>query len=93
MRTVFTAARLPGYRHAQLSATCVGRRDTRLKVLGPSVRRSPAILSVVESCRRIKIPIRDYFAAVLPGLNNLSIPRLTHLTLAAWAARQNRTAA
>jgi transposase len=57
---------------------------------GPKIA---AILSVVESCRRIKIPGHDYFAGVLPGLNNLSIPRLTHLTPAAWAARQDRNAA
>jgi hypothetical protein len=27
-----------------------------------------AILSAVESCRRQKIPVRDYLGAVLPGL-------------------------
>jgi transposase len=32
---------------------------------GPKVA---AILSIVESCRRLKIPIRDYLADVLPGL-------------------------
>jgi len=32
---------------------------------GPKVA---AILSVVETCRRINIPVRDYLAAVLPGL-------------------------
>jgi len=32
---------------------------------GPKVA---AILSVVESCRRLKLPVRDYLAAVLPGL-------------------------
>jgi transposase len=31
---------------------------------GPKVA---AILSIVETCRRMKIPIRDYLAAVLPG--------------------------
>ena len=53
---------------------------------GPKIA---AILSVVESCRRIKIPVRDYFAAVLPGLNNLSIRRVADLTPPAWAATQN----
>ena len=57
---------------------------------GPKIA---AILSVLESCRRIKILVRDYFAAMLPGLNNLSIPRQTQLTPAAWAARQDRNAA
>jgi len=50
---------------------------------GPKVA---AILSVVESCRRLKLPQRDYFATVLPGLAGLSIQRLPHLTPAAWVA-------
>jgi transposase len=52
---------------------------------GPKVA---AILSIVESCRRMKIPIRDYLAAVLPGIADVSIQRLASLTPAAWAARQ-----
>ena len=52
---------------------------------GPKVA---AILSIVETCRRMKIPIRDYLAAVLPGIANLSIQRLADLTPAAWAARR-----
>jgi len=51
---------------------------------GPKVA---AILSIVESCRRLKIPVRDYLAAVLPGLAGTSIQRLAELTPAAWAAR------
>ena len=46
-----------------------------------------AILSVVESCRRVKIPVRDYFSAILPGLADLPIRRLPELTPAAWVAR------
>jgi transposase len=49
--------------------------------------RIAAILSVVESCRRMKLPVRNYLAAVLPGLANLPIQRVTQLTPAAWAAR------
>ena len=51
---------------------------------GPKVA---AILSIVESCRRLKIPLRDYLGAVLPGLADISIQRLAELTPAAWAAR------
>ena len=51
---------------------------------GPKVA---AILSVIESCRRLKIPVRDYLAAILPGLNNLSIQRIAELTPAAWAGK------
>jgi transposase len=46
-----------------------------------------AILSIVESCRRLKVPVRDYLGAVLPGLADISIQRLAELTPAAWAAR------
>lgn len=56
---------------------------------GPKVT---AILSVVESCRRLKIPVREYFAAVLPGLANVSIQRVAELTPAAWAKKQNQPA-
>jgi len=51
---------------------------------GPKVA---AILSIVESCRRLKIPLRDYLGAVLPGLADISIQRLAEVTPAAWAAR------
>jgi hypothetical protein len=37
--------------------------------------RIAAILSIVETCRRLKIPVRGYLAAVLPGLANTSIQR------------------
>jgi transposase len=53
---------------------------------GPKIA---AILSVVESCRRLKLPVRDYLAAVLPGLADLPIQRLPHLTPAAWVAQHS----
>jgi len=48
-----------------------------------------AILSVVESCRRLKLPVRDYLAAVLPGLADRPIQRLPDLTPAAWVAQHS----
>jgi hypothetical protein len=50
---------------------------------GPKVA---AILSVIESCRRLKLPVREYLASVLPGLADLPVSRLPQLTPAAWAA-------
>jgi transposase len=50
---------------------------------GPKVA---AILSIVESCRRLKIPIKEYLAGVLPGLADRSVQRLAELTPTAWAA-------
>jgi transposase len=49
--------------------------------------RVAAILSVTESCRRLGIPVREYLAAVLPGLADVRIQKLADLTPAAWAAR------
>jgi hypothetical protein len=46
-----------------------------------------AILSVVETCRRMAIPVREYLGAVLPGLADVSIHRIAELTPVAWAAR------
>jgi transposase len=50
---------------------------------GPKVA---AILSIIESCRRLKIPARDYLAAVLPGLADLPMHRIQERTPSAWAA-------
>ncbi len=49
--------------------------------------RIAAILSVTESCRRLGVPIREYLAAILPGLADVRIQKLADLTPAAWAAR------
>jgi transposase len=46
-----------------------------------------AIISVIESCRRLKIPVRDYLADILPGLANAPRQRVADLTPAAWAAK------
>jgi transposase len=52
---------------------------------GPKIA---AILSVVESCRRLKLPVRDYLAAILPGLADVPIQRLPELTPSTWAAQR-----
>jgi hypothetical protein len=51
---------------------------------GPKVA---AILSVLESCRRLNLPVREYLASVLPGLAKLPVQRVGQYTPAAWAAR------
>ncbi len=48
--------------------------------------RVAAILSIVETCRRLKIPVRAYLTAVLPGLANSSIQKIPQLTPTAWVA-------
>ena len=53
---------------------------------GPKVA---AILSVAESCRRLQVPVRDYFSTVLPGPADLPIRRVPDLTPAVWVARHS----
>lgn len=50
---------------------------------GPKVA---AILSVVESCRRLGMPVKDYLAEVLPGLNRRTLSEVATLTPARWSA-------
>ncbi len=49
--------------------------------------RIAAILSIIETCRRLRIPIRNYLASILPGLADLPVKRVAELTPTAWAAR------
>ena len=49
--------------------------------------RIAAIVSVVQSCRRLNIPVREYLGSVLPGLANFPVNRIAELTPVAWAAR------
>jgi transposase len=53
---------------------------------GPKVA---AILSVVESCRRLQVPVRHYFSTILPGLADLRIRCLADLTPAVWVGRHS----
>jgi transposase len=51
--------------------------------------RIAAILSVIESCRRLKLPVRDYLADILPGLANAPLQRIPEFTPRTWAARHS----
>src|SRR5271165_4089120 len=70
-----------------IRAVALGRRNwihVGSKEAGPRVA---AIISVVETCRRLKIPVRDYLGSVLPGLGDFPVSRIAELTPAAWATR------
>jgi transposase len=54
------------------------------KEAGPKIA---AIFSIVESCRKLGVPIRQYLADVLPGLADRSIQDLAELTPTAYAAK------
>ena len=45
-----------------------------------------AILSIIESCRRLGGPVKPYLADMLPGLNARTLSQLTNLTPARWSA-------
>ncbi len=55
------------------------------KEAGPRVA---AIISIVETCRRLGLPVRDYLGSVLPGLADFPIKRVADLTPSAWTARK-----
>ena len=50
--------------------------------------RVAAIISVVETCRRLGINVRDYLMDVLPLIPSWPANRIAELTPTAWAARQ-----
>ena len=54
-------------------------------VAGPKVA---AILSVIESCRRLRVPVREYLLDVLPGLERVNIRDLDSRTPSGWMRRQ-----
>jgi transposase len=54
------------------------------KEAGPRVA---AIISIIETCRRLNLKVRDYLGSVLPGLADFPINRVAELTPSAWAAR------
>jgi hypothetical protein len=50
---------------------------------GPKIA---AILSVVESCRRLQVPVKDYLLAVLPGMSRRKHSEVAQLTPTRWNA-------
>ena len=53
---------------------------------GPKVA---AILSIVESCRRLGVPAKDYLLAVVPGLDRRTFSEIAKVTPARWAANRS----
>ena len=65
----------------------LGRRNwihVGSKEAGPRVA---AIISIVETCPRLSLPLRDYLSSVLPGLADFPSNRVAELTPKAWATR------
>jgi hypothetical protein len=78
-----SARTLRGWRAKRLVPAIKVGKDVGSEEAGPRVA---AIASVVETCRRLKISVRDYLGSILPGLANFPVNRITKLTPGAWAA-------
>jgi hypothetical protein len=68
----------------------IGRKDCLhlgSKEAGPKIA---AIFSIVESCRRLGVPIRKYLLDMLPGLADRSIQSLIELTPTVYAAKMTK---
>jgi transposase len=66
----------------------VGRKNwlhVGSKQAGPKVA---AIMSVVESCRRLRATVKEYLADVLPGMERRKLSEVARLTPAQWLARR-----
>jgi hypothetical protein len=63
--------------------------SSTIRVQGGPIARDhlAAIFSIVESCRKLDVPIRKYLADVLPGLADRSIQSLAELTPTTYAAK------
>jgi hypothetical protein len=53
--------------------------------------RVAAIVSIVETCRRLGLRVRDYLGSVLPGLADFPVNRVAELTPRAWASSNQLT--
>ena len=61
----------------EIGIVCGPAKHVGSKEAGPRVA---AIISIVETCRRLSLPLRDYLGSVLPGLANFPINRVAELS-------------
>jgi transposase len=64
----------------------LGRKNWLHVGIAQSGPKVAATLSVVESCRRLGISVKDYLLDMLPGMTRRNLSDVTHLTPARWAA-------
>jgi hypothetical protein len=86
-----TGSHVTGMDTQQTDTVAVGMRETQRAIgsvifdylhvgsehAGPKVA---AILSVVETCRRLSISVREYLSEILPGLADYPVKRVSELT-------------
>ena len=80
-RLQFCKAEIPSNRGLDATGS-IGRTQADPKIVA-------AIFSVVESCRRLAVPIRNYLADTLPGLASRPTKTLAEFTPTTYVA--NRT--
>jgi len=76
-------SQVPNRHRQNVWGVAIGRRNglhLESKSAGPKIA---AIFSIVESCRKLSVPIRQYLADVLPGFARHSIEDLASLTATA----------
>ena len=67
----------------------LGRKNWLHVGSAPSGPKVAAILSIVESCRRLGVPVRAYLLEVLPGMGRRTLSQVASLTPARWAAARS----
>ena len=63
----------------------LGRKNWLHVVSAKAGPKVAAILSVIESCRRLSLPVKEYLADVLHGLARRTLLQVANLTPARWA--------
>ena len=43
-------------------------------------------MSIVESCRRLDVPLKEYLLSILPGIDRRKLSEITQLTPSRWSA-------
>src|SRR3954447_16392374 len=64
----------------------LGRKNWRHVGSAKAGPKVAAILSIVESCRRMGVPLKDYLLDVLPGLDHRNLSEVALLTPSRWSA-------
>jgi transposase len=69
-----------------MRAVALGRKNW-LHIGSPQAGpRVAAILSIVGTSRRLKLPVRNYLGTILPGLGDYTTQLLPDLTPVVWVA-------
>ena len=54
-----------------------------------TISKVAAILSIVESCRRLRVPVKEYLLDILPGMDRRKLSEIGQLTPSCWSAARD----